>query len=287
MKHCKSIYYLVVILPLLAFNGFGQNNLHNGQDLPLSTQLTISRAAIYNQNNEILNVFLVYNSGNQSKGTGFLLKSGHVITNEHVVHNARLDQIVLVSPTGQQLTINNKITDTVRDLAILFLSKNIQGGFELGDDNSVLIGNQAYSWGFPLEYNGPAPLLSVGYLAGVNGYRPYPNKIVKHWVVNGALNPGNSGGPLIVAGKVIGIVQSKAAPITPYIMSALNALNNNKSGVIYTNTDATGKTSSISEAQIIGQILIYYREIAQVMIGEAVSISELKSFLMENKITGY
>jgi hypothetical protein len=280
MRHCKSACCLVAIFLLLSFNGFGQ-------DLPLSTQLTISKATIYNQNNEILNVFLIYNSGSQSIGTGFLIKSGNVITNEHVVHNAQLGQILLVSPSGQQFTVNNKITDTVRDLAILFLSNNVKGGFELGDDSSVLIGNQVYSWGFPLGYNGPAPLLSVGYLAGINGYRPYPNKVVKHWVVNGALNPGNSGGPLISGGKVIGVVQSKAAPITPYIMSALNALNNNKSGFIYTNTDSSGKITTISEAQIIGQILTYYREISQVMIGEAVSVSELKNFLTENKIKGY
>jgi hypothetical protein len=185
------------------------------------------------------------------------------------------------------LTIDKKITDTVRDLAILYLSKPVAGGFELGDDNSVLIGNQVYSWGFPLGYNGPSPLLSVGYLAGVNGYQPYPNKTVKHWVVNGALNPGNSGGPLIASGKVIGVVQSKAAPITPFILSALNALKNNSSGMMYTNTAANGKITSVSEAQIIGQILTYYREISQVMIGEAVSISELKNFLNENQISGY
>ncbi|MDB5007585.1 MAG: hypothetical protein JWP45_1978 [Mucilaginibacter sp.] len=220
MKYCKSRVYTFFLL-IFTFNSYCQQKVQKDQDLPLSTQLTISKAAIYNQNNEVLNVFLIYNSGNQSIGTGFLIKSGNVITNEHVVHGAQLNQILLVSPSGQRFTINQKITDTVRDLAILFLSQGINGGFELWDDNSVSIGNQVYSWGYPLGYNGPAPLLSVGYLAGINGYQPYPNKFVKHWVVNGALNPGNSGGPLIVNGKVIGVVQSKAAPITPYIMSAL------------------------------------------------------------------
>ncbi|GAB3932277.1 S1 family peptidase [Mucilaginibacter myungsuensis] len=259
----------------------------NEATLPVSTQMTISKANIFNQNNEILNVFLIANLTNQSVGTGFLLHNGQIITNEHVVRNGILSQIALFSPNGQRYGLIQIAVDTVRDLAILTPSRKILGGFDLGDDSAVSIGNQTYTWGFPLGYNGPSPLLSVGYLAGINTIQPYPNKTVKHLVVNGAFNPGNSGGPLIVNGKVIGVVQSKAAPITPVIASALKALLDNKSGMMYTNTDATGKQTSVSEAQVIGQILLYYRELAQVMIGEAVTVSELKNFLNQNNIKGY
>lgn len=257
------------------------------QILPLSTQLTISSAKTYNKSNEVLNVFLIVNTGNQSVGTGFLIRSGKVITCEHVVHGAQLNQLSLVSPNGSQYKLTNFISDTVRDLAILTLSKNLPGGFDLGDDNRTFIGNQVYTWGYPLGYSGPSPLLSVGYVAGVIAQHPYPNTYVKHFVINGAFNPGNSGGPLIDSGKIVGIVQSKAAPMTPYIFSALKALHDNNSGFMYTNTDATGKVTQVSEAQIIEQILVYYRELAQVMIGEAVSVNELKHFLKEQKVIGY
>jgi len=280
----KSLVILLVTFAIL--NSHAQTPTTSA-NLPLSTQLTISKASVYNQNNEVLNVFLIANSNNQSKGTGFLIKSGHVITNEHVIHGARLDQITLVSPNGHLMTVNNVVKDTLRDLAILTLTKPMAGGFELADDNAVLIGEQVYSWGYPLEYNGPAPLLSVGYVAGISAYQPYVNKFVKHFVVNGALNPGNSGGPLINSGKVVGVVQSKASPITPYILSALQALNNNSSGFMYNGTDANGKPFQKSEGQVIGEILTYYREISQVMIGEAVTVSVLKDFLNEQKIKGY
>lgn len=264
-----------------------QGQTKGQSNLPISTELTISKANIFNQNNEILNVFLVANVSAQSVGTGFLLHNGQVITNEHVVHGGQLNQLLLFSPNGQRYNLNSVIVDTVRDLALLTLTQAIAGGYELGDESLIPIGNQAYTWGFPLGYNGPSPLLSVGYLAGLNVIQPFPNKRVKHLVVNGAFNPGNSGGPLIINGKVIGVVQSKAAPITPAIASALDALLKNKSGFMYTNTDASGKQTSVSEAQVIGQILLYYRELAQVMIGEAVAVSEVKRFLTEHHVTGY
>lgn len=280
----KLLYSLSLLLSLV-FVCEGQTK---GQsNLPVSTELTISKANIFNQNNEILNVFLVENLSAQSVGTGFLLHNGQVVTNEHVVHGGQLNQLLLFSPNGQRYNLKNVIVDTVRDLALLTLAQAITGGYDLGDENSISIGNQAYTWGFPLGYNGPSPLLSVGYLSGINVIQPFANKRVKHLVVNGAFNPGNSGGPLIINGKVIGVVQSKAAPITPAIASALDALLKNQSGMMYTNTDALGKQTMVSEAQIIGQILLYYRELAQVMIGEAVAVSELKGFLSEHNISGY
>lgn len=75
--------------------------------------------------------------------------------------------------------------------------------------------------------------------------------------------------------------------MTPYIYSALKALHDNNSGLIYTGTDAAGKPIQYSESQIIEQILIYYRELAQVMIGEAVTVNELRHFLFEQGIKGY
>jgi S1-C subfamily serine protease len=279
---------VTILFYLYSINAvYSQQSEKYKQNLPVSTNLTISKASVYNQNNEILNVFFIVNTATQSSGTGFLLKTGQVITNNHVVHGAQPSQIVLIAPTGLKYNLNKMLTDSVRDLAILFLFNNPTGGFDLGDDNAVLVGNQAYTWGFPLGYNGPSPLLSVGYIAGLTAFQSYPNKFVKHFVVNGAFNPGNSGGPLISSGKVIGIVQSKAAPITPYISSALQALRNNQSGVIYDSTDGSGQPIHYSEAQVIEQILEYFRGLAQVMIGEAVAISELKSFLIENNIKGF
>jgi hypothetical protein len=63
----------------------------------------------------------------------------------------------------------------------------------------------------------------------------------------------------------------------PEILSALQALKSNPSGMQYNTTDRTGTVIPISEAQVIEKILTYYKSLSQVMIGEAVSIQELKA----------
>ncbi len=80
----------------------------------------------------------------------------------------------------------------------------------MSTDNDVRIGHQVDTWGFPLIYNGPAPLLSVGYVSGL--YEAAESNFCdktknsqglkfKHIVVNGAFNPGNSGGRSLPSAK--------------------------------------------------------------------------------------
>lgn len=183
---------------------------------------------------------------------------------------------------------SHKVADPARDLAILTPTEKLAGGLTLGLDDTVAVGTAVSTWGFPLGYNGPAPLLSVGYLSGFIAYRKdtASTDILKHLVVNGAFNPGNSGGPLFASNdnRVIGIVVSKHAPITPFHVSAIKALAENRSGVTFTATDDKGKQTVFVESQIVADLLQYFRNLAQVMIGEAISVSELKAFLAEKRI---
>lgn len=110
-----------------------------------------------------------------------------------------------------------------------------------------------------MGYDGPAPLLSVGYLSGFNDSPPYEETalVVKHLVVNGAFNPGNSGGPLFITGNtdVIGVVVSKHAPITHFVSSAIDELAKTRSGLMYPATDEKGNRHDLSEAQIMAEVL--------------------------------
>jgi S1-C subfamily serine protease len=94
----------------------------------------------------------------------------------------------------------------------------LQGGLELAPDSTVKIAEGVNTWGFPLIYNGPAPIISVGYVSGYYKASPPVDACdvprtdrsfqVTHLVVNGAFNPGNSGAPLFLFGqnKVVGLV---------------------------------------------------------------------------------
>ena len=113
-----------------------------------------------------------------------------------------------------------------------------------------------------------------------------PKTAVRRLVVNAAFNGGNSGGPLFVSGDdaVIGVVVSKHAPISEFLASAIKALASNKSGVVFTATDSQGNKQDFVESQLVAEVLHYFRDLTQVVIGEAIAASELIDFLNENSI---
>jgi len=217
-----------------------------------------------------------------SKGSGFLLANGLIVTNEHVVRGCSENQIIAVSAYGREIRISQTWIDANRDLAILRPAVTLNGGLELADTSDLQVGESVTTWGYPLGYNGPAPLLSVGYLAGFTSHKMGATQ-KKHLVVNGAFNSGNSGGALFRASdnKIIGIVVSKHAPISPYHQQAIEALAQNSSGVMFTKTNDNGESKSFVESQIVAELLTHMKSLTQVMIGEAVAVEELMSMLLE------
>ncbi|MCE7740808.1 MAG: hypothetical protein GPJ50_15705, partial [Candidatus Heimdallarchaeota archaeon] len=82
--------------------------------------------------------------------------------------------------------------------------------------------------------------------------------------------------------KVVGIVVSKMIPLlSDYENSAIKALSENKSGAVFTSTNSNGETENLVESQIVAMLLQSYQKLTQVMIGEAISVEELKDFLKE------
>ena len=228
-------------------------------------------------------VYMLVCPKTKQKGTAFLLKTGLIISNWHVVEGCTVNDIMGMSSEGRQIRFTKLVADQNRDLIALIPRDNLSGGLSVVGEGNVQVGTQVATWGYPLGYNGPAPLLTIGYLSGFNDSPPYEetSSIVKHLVVNGAFNPGNSGGPLFIAGgeEVIGVVVSKHAPMTPFVNSAIEALAKNPSGFMYPATDEQGNRHDLSEAQIVAEVLQYFRLMTQVMIGEAIAGSELITFL--------
>jgi S1-C subfamily serine protease len=159
---------------------------------------------------------------------------------------------------------------------------------DLSTAKDFTLGSQVSTWGFPAGYSGRAPLLSVGYLAGLEALRTKSGVIVEQWVVNAAFNRGNSGGPLLSIddATVIGVVSSKIAPISQSAKSALDALSSQRSGFSYTRTHPDGTQEQLSEGQIVAEILNELRAQVQLVVGMATKIDDLKSFLLANGVTG-
>jgi hypothetical protein len=105
------------------------------------------------------------------------------------------------------------------------------------------------------------------------------------WVVNAAFNSGNSGGPIIDDdGEVIGVVVSKLLPVPQQIQDALQALANQKTGFTYIRKYSDGRVESLTEGQIIGEVLQYLRGQTQLVLGHAVTAGDLMNFLKANGV---
>lgn len=253
--------------------------------MPTSTQWLLDAIGDTGRNS-INSVYVIVCPKTGSKGTGFLIESGHIITNEHVIRGCSHSEVFALDPKGTQIAFNSLVHDNQVDLAALTPATALAGGLKIVDEKSEA-GVKVNTWGHPLGYNGPAPILSVGYLAG---FRENINqkgaRKIKHLIINGAFNPGNSGGPLFKSSsdEVIGVVVAKHAPFPQSVMSGLQALQNNSSGLQFNGTDGKGNPITVSEIQIVGMFLDHLRSLVQVNIGEAIAASELLKFLTDKGI---
>ena len=131
-----------------------------------------------------------------SIGSGAIIDSkGYILTNYHVIDGARRGLV----RTSNQQTHEVRIvqTDSVKDLAIL----KIEGDFtslKFGNSDNVVVGQRVIAVGSPagLEFSVNEGIISARRTIKGNEY----------FQTDVALNPGNSGGPLIDSnGKIIGI----------------------------------------------------------------------------------
>jgi S1-C subfamily serine protease len=103
-------------------------------------------------------------------GSGFLHKSGKVITAEHVVHPC--SEIFIIPNSGAEIPVSIVATDVDLDLGLLAPNSPIsEAALPISARLSFNVGTQVATWGFPAGYPGRDPLLSVGYLAGMAAAR--------------------------------------------------------------------------------------------------------------------
>lgn len=140
------------------------------------------------------------------QGTGFFIdKDGYIITNAHVLADSSGDLatgIYAVNYLGERIDVDFIGYDGILDIALL---KSQDSGdyksLELGDSNDVKIGEKVIAIGNPY---GLVFSVSEGIVSGI--HRKGPSQIDAYIQIDAALNPGNSGGPLIGKnGEVIGI----------------------------------------------------------------------------------
>jgi S1-C subfamily serine protease len=134
-----------------------------------------------------------------SQGTGFIItEDGYAITNAHVLSEAR--QLYVIDYNQKTIPAELIGYDLNLDIALLKLPDNNYYELDL-ETKTPQVGSKVIAIGNPL---GLQFSVSEGIVSAVN--RPGPNNIEAYIQTDAALNPGNSGGPLInKEGYVVGI----------------------------------------------------------------------------------
>ena len=134
-----------------------------------------------------------------SQGTGFIISNdGFIVTNAHVLSGAR--ELYILDYQQNKYSAELIGYNITYDLVLLKISGNYTS-LELGNSKDVQIGEKVIAIGNPL---GLQFSVSEGIVSAVD--RAGENNINAYIQTDAALNPGNSGGPLInKEGEIIGI----------------------------------------------------------------------------------
>ncbi|WP_437191879.1 trypsin-like peptidase domain-containing protein [Planctomicrobium sp. SH527] len=148
----------------------------------------------------------------QETGSGVIMRSPRtpgvfVITNRHVVADARLEQIEIYLHDGRVLTPTGKVEDAASDLAVLRITDPGIPVAQFADSDNLDIGHFVLAMGSPF---GLSQSVTLGIISA-KGRRslelPGRNVVNQDFLqTDAAINPGNSGGPLVdLDGRVVGI----------------------------------------------------------------------------------
>lgn len=149
-----------------------------------------------------------------SEGTGIIISSeGLILTSEHVVHNARLEDIQCRLANGRRYDVQGMTTDPRSDLAVLRIDAHDLTPARLGDLGGVRQGQFVVAMGNPFGSSFDSdgqPSLTFGVVSGLGRdltTQLDPNRYYGNLIQTDArINPGHSGGPLInLDGEVIGV----------------------------------------------------------------------------------
>src|SRR5208282_3655692 len=139
----------------------------------------------------------------EGQGSGFVIdKEGHVLTNFHVIENAREVWVTMHDRKKYRATIVG--TDQAHDLAVVQIKATDLRPMTLGDSTNLQVGQKVYAIGNPF---GLAGTLTRGIVSSIRQVQEPDGMTIDEAIqTDASINPGNSGGLLLnMHGEVIGI----------------------------------------------------------------------------------
>jgi S1-C subfamily serine protease len=140
----------------------------------------------------------------EGSGSGVIITpDGYIVTNSHVIEDAISVEVNLADGTTDNAEVIGQ--DAATDIALLRISGSGLPMAHLGDSDKLRVGQLAIAVGNPLGFQST---VTAGVISALGrSLRSHTGRLIENVIqTDAALNPGNSGGPLVDSrGYVIGI----------------------------------------------------------------------------------
>ncbi|MCH2201904.1 MAG: trypsin-like peptidase domain-containing protein [Fuerstiella sp.] len=171
---------------------------------------------VYNRNNRgVVNIttrtvrndrLFLFESSSEGAGSGAIIdKAGHILTNYHVIEDARQVKVTLYD--GKTYVAALVGADPVNDTAVIKIDAPEDTLFpiDMGDSGELKVGMKVFAIGNPF---GLERTMTTGIISSLNrSLQVTRDRSIKSIIqIDAAVNPGNSGGPLLDShGRLIGV----------------------------------------------------------------------------------
>lgn len=190
-------------------NGTAQNTVTY---LPTVNEDALTTPQIYSKTIDSVVAITTYVSQNgyetpYGTGTGIIMsEDGYIITNAHVIDNGSKIKVKLHDDTEYDAVVVG--SDSKVDIAVVKIEATGLSAGTFGDPNELVFGEPAVVIGNPLGTF--AGTITQGIISATSREIEIGGYIMKVMQTDAAVNPGNSGGPIInCRGEIVGVVSSK------------------------------------------------------------------------------
>lgn len=181
----------------------------------MTTEEAVNVAVYEKVNKSVVNITTQMQAGGglffrglsaEGAGSGMVIdQSGHILTNFHVIEDANRIEVNLFDGSSYEATLIG--ADPVNDIAIIKISADadVLHPVTLGDSSQLKVGMKVFTIGNPF---GLERTMTTGIISSLNRtLQVRENRTIKSIIqIDAAVNPGNSGGPLLdTQGNLIGV----------------------------------------------------------------------------------